>query len=117
MDREQLYVCVSDRGACVLQVMGWGKANVLAPSPLDAHTAHLDFVELRAALCGLDVLSLSLNKERTKENQPKAAAFGNCSRATLQSVTREIKCTFVVLCLNVSYHAWQAGEARVFALK
>ena len=30
------------------------------------------------------VLSLSLNKERTKESQPKAAAFGNRSSAALQ---------------------------------
>jgi len=39
---------------------------------------------------GFDVLSLSLNKERTKENQPKAAAFGNCSFAALHRERREV---------------------------
>jgi hypothetical protein len=36
-------------------------------SPTDAHTAHLDFVELRAALCGYYVHSFSSEKERTKK--------------------------------------------------
>jgi hypothetical protein len=49
---------------------------------------------------------LSLNKERTKENQPKAAAFGNCSRATLQGGTREIK-------YNIVYAVPQALPTRV----
>ena len=39
---------------------------------------------LRAFADSVYVLSLSLNKERTKESQPKAAAFGNCSFAALQ---------------------------------
>ena len=62
-------------------------AKVWTTAPWDAHTA-----SLRLALSGAvyDVLSLSLNKESTKESQPKAAAFGNCSFATLHSATREI---------------------------
>ncbi|MBR2621385.1 MAG: hypothetical protein IKC97_03320 [Clostridia bacterium] len=39
---------------------------------------------LRAFAVRYCAISLSLNKEMAKENQPKAAAFGNCFRAALQ---------------------------------
>ena len=60
------------------------------------------------------VLSLSLNKERTKESQPKAAAFGNCSRAALESEAREVTYILSILCLNSCHHARQAEGAKCF---
>jgi len=86
-----------------------GNAKFQTTSPLDAHTAS----RVRCAVSV--VLSLSLNKERTKENQPKAAAFGNCSFAALQKGTREITYTLFVLCLKFSQHERQAKKARAFA--
>jgi len=38
-------------------------AGFFTTSPLDARTAHLDFVKLRAALCGFDAHSLPCRKE------------------------------------------------------
>jgi len=61
------------------------------------------------------VLSLSLNKESTKESQPKAAAFGNCSLAALQRKRREIAYKLLMLCPKSCQHARQAKKARNFA--
>ena len=69
----------------------------------------------RADLCRfLGVTSLTHVKEVTKKTCQDVSSWISLGIATLQSVTREIKCTFVVLCLNVSYHAWQVGTARFF---
>ena len=43
---------------------------------------------LRAFAVRCCAIFLSLNKEMAKENQPKAAAFGNCFRAALQGGQR-----------------------------
>jgi len=38
----------------------------------------------------MDAISLSFHKEMAKEREPKAAAFGNCSRAALQTGRQEV---------------------------
>ena len=76
-------------------------------------TLTLHFVRVRCA--GFDVLSLSLNKERTKENQPRRSPWEPPGIAALQREEREITYKPLVLCLAFSHHERQAGKARAFA--
>ena len=62
---------------------------------------------------GFHVLSLSLNKERTKENQPRRSPWEPPGIAALQREGREITYKPLVLCLAFSHHERQAGKARV----
>ena len=56
--------------------------NVDMTSPFDARTAHLDFVELRAALCGFCAISLSFHKEMAKEKELRGKPLRTPERAT-----------------------------------
>jgi len=61
-----------------------GNVKFQTTSSFDAHTA------ARVRCTGMDAISLLFHKEMAKEKEPKAAAFGNCSFAALQSERREI---------------------------
>ena len=57
-------------------------------SPTNARTAYLNFVELGAALCRFDAISLSLNKEMAKENQPRGLIpLGTPERANVAALS------------------------------
>ena len=73
--------------------------------------------QLRA--CAVPVFGCYFFDTRQRSNQenvPRRSLLDLPFHATLHSATREIKCALIMLCLNVSYHAWQAEKAKFFVI-
>jgi hypothetical protein len=78
-------------------------------------TLTLCFARVRCA--GFDVLSLSLNKERTKENQRRRSPWEPPGIAALQSEKQEVTQSLLMRCLNLSQHERQARKAKDVAFR
>ena len=83
----------------------------LTTTSFDAHTA------TRVRCTGVGCSFFAARQRTNQESAPRRSLLDLPFRATLQSGTREVKCTFILLFLNFCQHAWQVEEARVFALK
>ena len=81
----------------------------------DAHTAHLDFVELRACAVPHGCHFFVIPQRNGERKGTRTFPPGPPSFAALQSETREITYKLLMLCLKFSQHERQAEKARDIA--